>query len=156
MTGKKALDQKHTQRLSRLWHQAVHLSNKNSLGVFTDELSGVTTIELSIIHLITEHPDYIMKDILEALDVQASTLTSAVNRLEKRGYLKREIASKDRRSFRLVLTPLGEKAQRNHLASEKVLFTTVLECLDTEEEREVFMSLLEKIIHRYQKQYGGD
>ena len=109
----------------------------------------MTTVEMGIIHLISEHPDYIMRDIIENLELPASTLTSAVNRLEKRGYLQREIAPQDRRSFRLVLTPLGEKAQERHLASEEILFSTVLACLDTPEERDTFMSLLEKIMYNY-------
>jgi len=118
MTGGGDIEHRQIENLSRLWHKAVHLSDKNAIHLFDDELSGVTTVEMGIIHLISEHPDYIMRDIIENLELPASTLTSAVNRLEKRGYLQREIAPQDRRSFRLVLTPLGEKAQERHLASE--------------------------------------
>ena len=86
------IEHRQIENLSRLWHKAVHLSDKNAIHLFDDELSGVTTVEMGIIHLISEHPDYIMRDIIENLELPASTLTSAVNRLEKRGYLQREIS----------------------------------------------------------------
>jgi DNA-binding MarR family transcriptional regulator len=38
---------------------------------------------------------------------KASTLTNVLDRLERRGYLVRELDAADRRSFRLVLTELG-------------------------------------------------
>jgi DNA-binding MarR family transcriptional regulator len=39
---------------------------------------------------------------------RATTLTGVLDRLERRGYLARELDPADRRSFRLRLTPSGE------------------------------------------------
>ena len=39
---------------------------------------------------------------------RATTLTGVLDRLERRGYLARELDAADRRSFRLTLTPSGE------------------------------------------------
>ena len=64
-------------------------------------------------------PDIILKEIVEILGIPGSTLTSAVDRLEKRRLLRRAISQRDRRSFGLELTDEGRIAQQEHRDSEK-------------------------------------
>lgn len=44
--------------------------------------------------------------------VRATTLTGVLDRLERRGYLVRELDAADRRSFRLILTARGRAAAK--------------------------------------------
>ncbi len=49
-----------------------------------------------------------MGELYEAVTLSRSGLTRLVDRLEKEGWVKRELCPHDRRSFEAVLTPTGE------------------------------------------------
>ncbi|MDB6027052.1 MAG: MarR family transcriptional regulator [Verrucomicrobiales bacterium] len=67
-------------------------SQFNVLNVLRDALEGLTQIELS-----------------RLLIMHRSNITGLVDRLEKRGLLKRNENPDDRRVYRVVLTPKGKK-----------------------------------------------
>ena len=56
----------------------------------------------------------IMTQIADALAIRVSSLTTAVNTLVRKGYLKRGGEPGDRRVIRVWLTPKGEEANRLH------------------------------------------
>jgi DNA-binding MarR family transcriptional regulator len=87
-------------------------------------------------------------DIRKALDIPHSTLTSAINRLEKRGFLKRVITQQDRRSYSLRLTKKGEQVQTEHHRVDIMLADKLLEALDTNKERVQLIRLLAKISNK--------
>jgi MarR family transcriptional regulator, organic hydroperoxide resistance regulator len=62
---------------------------------------------------------------------RATTLTGVLDRLERRGYLTRELDPDDRRSFRLKLTAPGRAAARKVRAAVTELETTALAGLST-------------------------
>src|SRR5690242_10048121 len=51
-----------------------------------------------------------MRTLAETLACDASNVTGIINRLEKRGLVRREASSTDRRVTNLVITPEGERA----------------------------------------------
>lgn len=51
-----------------------------------------------------------LAELQAAFAIQPSTLTGVIDRLEKRRYARREFNPTDRRSYRIVLTPAGQKA----------------------------------------------
>ncbi len=55
------------------------------------ELSGFTPVEIRLLSMVESKKDMLLRDFLEAAKIPKSTLTSMVNRLEKRDYLKRVI-----------------------------------------------------------------
>lgn len=55
-----------------------------------------------------------MTQIADALAIRVSSLTTAVNTLVRKGYLKRGGEPGDRRVIRVWLTPKGEEANRLH------------------------------------------
>jgi DNA-binding MarR family transcriptional regulator len=61
-------------------------------------------------------------DLAAHLSVRASTLSAAIQRLEKLGYLRRSRTPQDRRTVGLTLTPQGSKAmsETSVLDSERV------------------------------------
>jgi DNA-binding MarR family transcriptional regulator len=61
---------------------------------------------------------------------RASTLTGLLDRLEKRGYLSRELDPADRRSFRLPLTEAGQVVAARVLAAIADLERDALSRLD--------------------------
>ncbi len=133
------------QALDKVWHRIILIVQKTSEDLWKDELEGATTIEISILSIIQNKPDVILKDIIEILGIPGSTLTNAIDRLEKRGLIKRVISTRDRRSFGLELTDRGVLAQNEHRRSEKVLWEIVLKSFDTNVERKTLIQLLEKL-----------
>lgn len=55
-----------------------------------------------------------MTSVAEELSIRVSSLTTAVNTLVRKGYLRRESVPDDRRVIRLRLTDTGEQANRLH------------------------------------------
>lgn len=135
-------------RFGELWHQVLKYLRENE---FEGRLAGVSTLEVSIIDILSQNPDLIIKQLNERLNVPASTLTYAIGRLEKRGFVKRVITPIDLRSFGLKLTEEGKKAQEEHLVQERLSFESTLRTLDDDGEREMFLKLMEKIVRRLMK-----
>jgi len=137
------------EELDKLWHKVIQYYQSNEQGGFTGRLEGVTTVEVSILNMVAKRPDVIMREISKGLDIPSSTLTSAVDRLEERGFLKRVISQRDRRSFGLELTEEGVLAQNEHKKQEQELFKKMLTALDSEEERVTFINLAYKIVAEF-------
>lgn len=106
---------------------------------------GITSNELSVLKVASKYPDAALKEISQYLDVPGSTLTSIVDRLEKRNLVKRVISLKNRRSYSLELTKKGIKISELHEAAENQLWKKVLGALDEDSERDILINLLDKI-----------
>lgn len=131
--------------INDIWHYLIFsLQNKDYL-LWGEDLKDATTIEISTLNIIDNKPNVMLKEIKEILDIPSSTLTNAIDRLEKKDLIKRVISKRDRRSFGLELTERGERAQQTHLKAEKELFERILKALDSTEERWAFLKSLEKI-----------
>lgn len=139
---KDTITQSEIERLEKVYHALVVSMQKTSDELWKDKLQGISTVEISILSIIERKPDVILKEIAQILGVPASTLTSAVDRLEKRGLLIRVISKRDRRSFGLALTDDGRIAQQEHRQSEMLLWQKILGAYDTAEERGELIRLL--------------
>jgi MarR family transcriptional regulator, organic hydroperoxide resistance regulator len=71
-----------------------------------------------------------VRQLSERTGTRASTLTGLLDRLESRGYLVRELDPSDRRSFRLLLTELGQEVAARALAAITDLEQDALSRLD--------------------------
>lgn len=131
--------------LDKVWHKLVFLLQKTNDELWKDKLEGLSTIEVSILSIIEKKPDVILKDILSLLQIPSSTLTNAIDRLEKRGLVRRVISIRDRRSFGLELTDDGISAQLEHKKSEEILWQKVLGSFETSKERSDLIMLLGKL-----------
>jgi DNA-binding MarR family transcriptional regulator len=141
----KEIKSEHIEKLDKFMH--LFYRRMNSLGEEMDinETQGATPIEISILGMVVKNPDVILKDIVDKLQVPGSTLTNAVDRLEKRSFLTRIISKRDRRSYGLSLTDEGRKVYLEHQKTEKLLWTSILGTLDNDEEIELFLHLIEKV-----------
>jgi DNA-binding MarR family transcriptional regulator len=138
--------------LDKLWHVIMHTTLQD-LPVTMDEcLKELTTVDLIILTEIAQKPDIILKEIRAVTQLPNSTLTSVIDRLERRGLLKRVITERDRRSYGLMLTADGQRVYQAHFEFENHLFTAILQCLDSDAERALFLRLLGKIVHGLQPQ----
>ena len=128
-----------------LWHK---IFSSNKLNVCTERLADVSPIEISILRIVAENPDVILREICQRLDIVNSTLTSAVNRLEKRKLVKRIISTRDLRSFGLELTGDGSDALNDHIHGEERVLNRILGFLDNDVERDSFVKMFKKVVDK--------
>lgn len=117
-----------------------------------EELKTLSALELGVLNLLEWKPDLYVKNIIELLNVPNSTLTSAIDRLEKKKIVSRSIYSGDKRSFKLVLTDQGKNLIKKRIKFKKEMFKMLLEALDNNEERKMLIRLLEKMAVKIKKE----
>jgi len=139
------------EEFSELWHLMIKKSNFSKIEEQFPRFNGLTTIEISIISIVSKSPDVILGEIISILDIPKSTLTNAIDRLEKRNYINRIISKRDKRSYGLKLTEEGHIAQKEHIDFEYTVYGRLLNALDTEEEKQELFKLLRKIVNNIEE-----
>lgn len=132
--------------LNILWHRIIVESKYKDIEAKYPNIQGLSTNELTIIRIISEKEEVIIKDILEVLNLPKSTLTSIIDRLENRNIIIRVISKRDRRSYKLELTEKGKITQDEHIKFEEEVYGKIMVSLDTYEEREDLLRLIRKIV----------
>lgn len=147
---------RHRETLNRFLVEVFHeilKTEEQTLAVSCPELS------LREMHLIEEvcRAEDLQRDnragaIAAAQRVTAGTLTTAVNLLEKKGFLERRRDSRDRRAVRLYPTEKGRKANAAHEKFHQEMVEDVISIL-TEEECRVFLRALSGVTAFFRKKY---
>ncbi len=120
------------------------------------KLSGLSTTEIGVLRILCQQPDKIMKEIGEELHIGKSTLTGIIDRLEKRGYLRRVINPRDRRSFGLEITRQGKAAQREHVRIEADLYSDIAAFLQENDALDAYLELSQKLLDKLDQKYGAE
>lgn len=118
------------------------------LAVYEDFLSdspaGLTPGHAAIVILVAANPEMTQQELCEAIRVDKSTFAITLNRLEKRGLLRRVRSRMDRRQNMLRLTKKGASTLRAILTHvqrhEKRVFANL-----SDTERGQLMTLLKKV-----------
>ena len=131
--------------LNKLWHRMLVESNYEDIESKYSNIQELSTNEIAIIRIISEKEEVIIKDILEVLKLPKSTLTSIIDRLEKRNLIVRAISKRDRRSYKLELTEKGKIVQDEHIKFEEEVYGKIIISLDSYEEREELLNIIKKI-----------
>lgn len=97
--------------------------------------AGLTITEVHTIVAIGYRESNPMNVVAGRLDVTLATLNSAVNKLVKKGYVRRERSDEDRRKILVSLTVEGRKVYRAHRLFHKEMVDEALAGLTEEEER---------------------
>ncbi|NRT72776.1 MarR family winged helix-turn-helix transcriptional regulator [Clostridium beijerinckii] len=130
-----------------LWHRMLFESSYKDIEAKYTRIKGLSDNEISIIRIISEKEEVIIRDIIEILNIPKSTLTNMIDRLEKRNLIRRSISKRDRRSYKLELTEEGKKAQEEHIKFEEEIYGKIIISLDTYEERENLLNIMRKIVY---------
>ncbi len=96
---------------------------------------GLTIKEVHTIVAVGLHEECTMSEVALRLSVTLATLTTAVNRLVKKGYLERVRAEDDRRKVLISLTKKGRQVYRVHDLFHHQMIDEALEDLSKDEER---------------------
>src|ERR1044072_7164680 len=78
---------------------------------------GLTQKQAGVLWLIDDHPGIAQTDLARRLQMDRATTMGIVNRLQARGYLRRDSSASDRRRQALFLNPEGESALKDAKAA---------------------------------------
>lgn len=137
-----------SERFARLWEQLIV---RNELNVCEGRLAGTNLLDVNVLRIIKGTEGIRVKEIIQKLKASNSTISSAIKRLESRGLVERKISQEDLRSFCIVLTEEGRLAMEEHFEKEKDVTSYLLEGLETKEDQDTFLNLLDQIVGHVNK-----
>ncbi|MCG8616177.1 MAG: MarR family transcriptional regulator [Desulfobacterales bacterium] len=109
--------------------------------------SGLTTAQAHAVEIVGHSGPIKMKDLAQKIGVTTGTLTVAVDRLEKKGLMRRKPHETDRRSYLIELTPAGDAVFEEH-HNFHIRMTQEIVAGLTPEEQEEFSRIIEKVLAR--------
>ena len=115
-------------------------------------LSELSITEVHTIEAIGMYTERTMSEVAQKLKITVSTLTTAVNKLIKKGYVERKRIEEDRRVVLVKLTKKGKLAYRIHEKFHREMVNTAIDGLNLEEE-ELLISSLNKINEFFKEKY---
>ncbi|MDF9867154.1 DNA-binding MarR family transcriptional regulator [Bacilli bacterium PM5-3] len=136
--------------LVELFNHILYLEEQNI------QMKGIqlTMNEVHTLEAIRESDDAIMSNVAKKLMITFGTMTTAIKKLEQKGYVNRIKDDNDARIVRLELTSKANQALRIHDNFHKNMIETVLTDLsDTEED--VLLNSLVKIKEYFKKRDRG-
>ena len=101
--------------------------------IITEDFKDITNNDMHIIEAIGLSGENTMSSVAKKLKITAGSLTTAVNALVRKAYVKRERSEEDRRVVYIALTEKGEKAFYHHEQFHRQMTNAVIEKLDDEE-----------------------
>lgn len=129
--------------LVNLFNQVLDLEGK---AVITSQFSDITNNDMHIIEAIGIEEPRNMSVIAHKLSVTVGTLTTNMNGLEKKGYIRRERSQEDKRVVYVLLTEKGKKAFYHHRDFHKKMIKAIVKDL-SEEEMEILYRCLQNLNH---------
>lgn len=132
-------------KLNWLFHK-YNMKNHLAFGPMGDPYRG----QGRILSLLKMQPEMSQKDLSFILGIRPQSLGELLCKLEKAGYIEREISETDRRAMNIRLTEEGKKVA-DHMESGHKLFS----CL-SDDEREQLGGYLQRIIDSIGKELGDD
>jgi DNA-binding MarR family transcriptional regulator len=119
---------------------------KESERLFASQLE-VSERELALLHALATEGSMITKELGARFKVPVSTMTGLVDRMEKKGLLRRISGRLDRRSIELELTPAGSLALREHSRNIEAIAEGMLAALSARDQ-EALIAILRRVRER--------
>jgi DNA-binding MarR family transcriptional regulator len=130
--------------IAQMWHNVMlYTSNPDDVRRYSHLLQR-SGAEIRIIIMVRKNPDILIREILDQLNIPKSTLTSILDRLETQKILFRTINKRDRRSYGLELTEIGNCIFNEYMEYQTDIGSKILSVLN-EEEQSTLHDLLSKI-----------
>ncbi|MEJ6951315.1 MarR family winged helix-turn-helix transcriptional regulator [Natronospora cellulosivora (SeqCode)] len=111
----------------------------------SDELSDLSMKQLHYLDVIKKLSGPAFTDLAREMSVSKPTVTLAVNKLIKQGYVKKEQSAKDRRVYHLLLTDKGKKLVKIHDKAHKD-FASLISSKVNKRELEQLVEILHKVV----------
>ncbi|MFW6265029.1 MAG: MarR family winged helix-turn-helix transcriptional regulator [Bacillota bacterium] len=111
----------------------------------SDELADLSLKQIHYLDVIKKLSEPAFTDLAKEMDVSKPTVTLAVNKLIKQGYVKKEQSQKDRRVYHLLLTEKGKKLEDIHAKAHKD-FASLISSKLNKNELEQLVQILHKVV----------
>jgi DNA-binding MarR family transcriptional regulator len=106
--------------------------------------NALNPLDAQTLVFVGDNPGCVMGDAARYLTVAPTTMSSAVDRLVRKGLIERRRPDDDRRSVSLTATAKGRQAVEDHVAAYREACHAMLRALDSRERSEL-IRLSEKI-----------
>ena len=118
-----------------------------AVGVFMEETQafGVTPVQFAALNALVATPGIDQRTLAASIGFDTSTIGGVVDRLEARGWVKRQVSPEDRRARVLQLTPDGKQLLHEVFASVLSTQQRILAPLP-EAERKEFLRMLKVLV----------
>ncbi|EHI98301.1 MULTISPECIES: MarR family transcriptional regulator [unclassified Clostridium] len=115
-------------------------------------LSDISITEVHTMEVIGMYNESTMSEVAQKLKITVSTLTTAINKLIKKGYVERKRIEEDKRVVLVKLTEKGIMAYKLHQRFHKKMINNAIEGLSLEEEK-ILISSLNKLNDFFKEKY---
>ncbi|MBU3091095.1 MarR family transcriptional regulator [Clostridium sp. CM028] len=115
-------------------------------------LKDLSITEIHTIDAIGMYEYRTMSEAAQDIKITVGTLTTAIDKLLKKGYVNRKRGEEDRRSVMIALTRKGKLAYRIHEKFHSDMVHATIDGLNAEEE-DVLIKSLEKLNDFFKKKY---
>lgn len=119
-----------------------HVMDMEATAVLTEEYKDISNNDLHIIEAVGVQEPRNMSMIAGRLNVTVSTLTTNMNGLEKKGYIRRERGQEDKRVVYATLTEKGRKAFYHHRDFHKKMIRAIVSDLKEDETEILYRCLM--------------
>ena len=116
-------------------------------------LKDISVTEVHTIDAIGMYEYRTMSEVACDLRITVGTLTTAINKLLKKGYVDRKRGEEDRRSVMITLTRKGKLAYRIHERFHSNMVHATIDGLN-EDEEEILIKSLEKLNNFFKNKYS--
>lgn len=134
------------KRLNTLLVSTFHHILRVEEGMLRTTKSPLSMSEIHLLDVVGEGSGHgrTISAIAEELHIAMPSVTVAVNKLARGGYLQKEKSPEDRRSVRITITKEGERIYRMHQYYHRKMVQAVSSGL-TEEEKKVMLTGVQKL-----------
>ena len=116
-------------------------------------LNDLSVTEIHTLDAIGMYSEKTMSEVAQTLKITVGTLTTAINKLIKKGYVERKRIEEDRRVVLIKLTKRGKLAYRLHEKFHNDMINATIEGLSPDEEK-VLISSLERLNEFFKVEYN--
>ncbi|MDD5182750.1 MAG: MarR family transcriptional regulator [Bacilli bacterium] len=135
--------------LVKLFNKILFNEEKSLLKLMNNDISIHDIHILEAISLGEKKDDVSANTIAKSLNITAGTLTTAIKKLEKKGYVIRRQDDIDKRKVNLILTKKGENVNTKHENFHKQMVDEIMKDLSVNDEM-VLLIMLEKILKYFE------
>lgn len=125
----------------------IRRAQQTSTAYFSEELATfeLTSVQMMALAAITEKPGIDATRLSEVIDFDRATIGGVVDRLERKGLIRRTVSQQDKRSKLMKATPAGRALLEMSLPHVKRVQERLLAPLDPRE-RQTFLRLLNTVV----------
>lgn len=135
--------------LVQLFNDILHIEEK---AMKNTKFTNLSITEIHTIEAIGKEGNRTMGEIAHDLRITVGTLTTAINRLIKKGYVERKRIEEDRRVVLVNLTEIGEEVFNAHSIFHKEMIDAILEAFKGED-LEILTKLLYRTTRFFERKY---